>query len=374
MRIADLVAAMEAVAPLHLAEEWDNVGLLVGDLERRLVGPTLLTIDLSAVVLDEAIEMNAGAIVSYHPPIFAPLKKLTSESASGAILLRAVEHRIAVYSPHTALDAVSGGVTDWLLDQVGPSAGREALRASSGLGSGALCKVVVFVPESALSAVREAMGSAGAGVIGHYRSCSFFSKGTGSFMGDERTNPALGHRGRLEFVEEARLEMVCARAKVHAAVASMRAAHPYEEPAFDVYELVAPAAAGCGAGRIADLAVPVSLDEIADRLRRGLGSASLGVARAPGKGMARRAACVPGSGGSLLGDAVARGADLFITGEMKHHEVLAALEAGCSVILGGHTQTERGYLPVLAERLASIDRGFTPTVSAKDAAPIEWRE
>lgn len=378
MTIAELVRVLDSIAPPGLAEAWDNVGLLVGDPAATIPGegPVLATIDLDERVLDEAIEMNARLIVAYHPVLFTPMKRLTTASATGRVLMKCVRHGVAVYSPHTALDAAEGGVADWLLDVCGPTASRCAL--SPGERPGAV-KVAVFVPvepPEVLDRVRDAMAAAGAGRIGAYDTCSFRTMGVGSFRGDASSNPAVGAPGRLESVEEHRLEMVCTVPALGAVIAALRGAHPYEEPAFDIYPLAAPARTDIGAGRIGTLATPVSVSELAARVKRGLGVHAAQYAAAggdPARRVSRVAVC-PGSGASLLDAAASAGAgaEVFVTGEMKHHEVRSALERGISVVLAGHTETERGYLPVLARKLETAAPGVKVMVSREDRAPLGW--
>lgn len=378
MLTCDLVAAMNSIAPLHLAEEWDNVGLLVGDPARPLGGGVLLTIDLTAAVVEEALAMQAGAIIAYHPPIFRPLKSLTARSPQSAALLRLIESRIALFSPHTALDAAPGGVTDWLIDQAceAPPAQRVALTAAARIDPHQSHKIVTFVPKEALDKVRGALAAAGAGVIGHYELCSFSSEGTGTFRGDETSNPTIGSRGRLEHAPELRLEMVCGQSSLPAVIEALRAAHPYEEPAYDLYALAPKPQRTTGAGRLATLNAPDAVESIAQRLKSRLRSASMSIAMPDSKSQAEsarihRLAAVPGSGASLLDAAIDSGAVCFITGEMKHHEILHALDRGCSVILAGHTETERGYLPVLGERLNAINPDFRAAVSRRDHPPLQ---
>lgn len=377
MLVADLVRAMESLAPPRYAEAWDNVGLLVGEPARPLTGPVLLTIDLSPEVAEEAVRARAGAVIAYHPPIFAPLKRLVSRSPQSAVVPRMIESRITVYSPHTALDNAPGMLTDWLLDQcisrdghaAASNDGRAALVPAP--AADALCKVVVFVPASpndAVERVRAVMAAAGAGIIGNYESCSFASIGRGTFRGNDASKPAVGRAGALESVDELRLEMVCPAAAVSGVVAAMRAAHPYEEPAIDVYALAGRDDLRAGGGRVASLDSPTALTVIIERLKQRLGVGAVHLAQA--KATAARIACVPGSGASLLSAAITAGADCFVTGEMKHHEVLAALDGGCSVILAGHTETERPFLKVLGERLGSMGLGAQFMVSAADRAPL----
>jgi dinuclear metal center YbgI/SA1388 family protein len=381
MLVADLASAMASIAPPHLAEPWDNVGLLVGDVSRPLVGPVLLTIDLTDAVVDEAVESNTGAIVAYHPPIFTPLRRLDGSSPAARRLLRVIERGIAVHSPHTALDAVPGGVTDWLIAQACPDApgaqatglALEPLAPSAAPDPDQTHKIVVFLPRdhAVIDRVRHAMADAGAGRIGHYEQCAFAAEGVGTFRGGDASNPAIGTPGRLESVNEARLEMVCGEQALPAIVAAIRATHPYEEPAFDLFQRCPTPRARGGAGRMVTLDPRDSPAAIAQRLQQRLGATvSVAMPRArPATHDPRplRLAAVPGSGGSLLDAAVAAGATCFLTGEMKHHEVLGAIDRGCAVILAGHTETERGYLPTLAARLNAIHPEFAARPSAADA-------
>jgi hypothetical protein len=221
------------------------------------------------------------------------------------------------------------------------------------------------------------MAAAGAGVIGHYELCSFGVEGRGTFRGDAASNPAVGERGRLESVEEVRLEMVCGAGVLAAVVEALRGGHPYEEPAFDVYALVPKPRRGSGSGRIVTLSDPTTIEAIAGRLKARLGVAGVCVATpsapllARGACLVTRVAAVPGSGAGLLDAAIDAGAECFVTGEMKHHEVLGALDRRCAVILAGHTETERGFLPVLATRLNGINKEFDARVSRADAPPLK---
>jgi len=387
MLIADLVAAVEHIAPSRYAESWDNTGLILGDRARPIDGPVLLAIDFSPAVCEEAVKLRASAIIAYHPPIFSPIRRLTGESPRGAALLRAAASSIAVYSPHTALDAAPGGIADWLLDCAlhdAPPATvsrtdpknpqRRALVPHGSSDPARTHKLVTFVPAEPpglIEAIREALAKAGAGRIGEYDSCSFNVRGTGTFRGSEKSNPALGERGRLESVEELRLEMVCPARALPDVIAALRRAHPYEEPAFDVYRLEPAPEAAVGAGRIGTLGAPCDLKSLAARIRRNLGVGAVQVADAGGaRDAISRVAVCPGSGSALLAASADAGAQVFITGEMKHHDVLEALDRGVSVILAGHTETERGYLPHLGAALGARLPGARWIVSAADRAPL----
>jgi dinuclear metal center YbgI/SA1388 family protein len=376
MQVSDLVAAMGRLAPLRYAEPWDNVGLLVGDGAAALSGPVLLTVDLTEGVLAEARAAKCGAIVSYHPPLWEGVKRVTAETARGRVLLGAIRAGIAVYSPHTALDAVEGGVTDWLCE--GLSGGGEgkiagdtrAISPHIARDEMQEVKLVTFVPERQLEALRNALASAGCGIIGNYRVCSFAIPGSGTFMGGEGSKPTVGRPGRLEVNQELRLEMVCSKAALPLALETLKRFHPYEEPAVDVYELLGQPERHVGPGRRVVLDQAATLAELAERLKRHLGIAVVNIARAAEIDVPlTHVGVCPGSGAPLAGAARADGCQVFVTGEMKHHEMLDALNAGLSLILAGHTNTERGYLPRLAARLGNELRGVKILVSERDKSP-----
>jgi len=367
--VADLVRAMEAIAPLRHAASWDNVGLLLGDADRPLRS-VLLAIDLTAAVAAEARATGAGAVVAYHPPIFRPRKSLTTADPQGRALLSLASAGVAVHSPHTALDAAPGGLADWLVDGLGagttapiePAAERPAEEA---------VKIVTMVPEEAAAAVRESMAAVGAGRIGEYDLCSFEIRGEGTFRGSDASRPAIGRRGVLERVAEVRLEMPCGRDALPAALAALRRTHPYEEPPIEVHGLDPRPSTDAGAGRVRRLGAPARLGEVVERVKRRLGVEQVLVAAPHGlDAEVRSIGACPGAGGELLAAARAMGADLYLTGEMRHHDVLAASESGCAVVLAGHTNTERPFLPELAARLRSALDGVSVEVSAADRWPL----
>lgn len=372
---------MESVAPPSFAEPWDKVGLHVGRPLAELRPRILLTIDLTERVMREAEglgEGGAGAIIAYHPPIWEPMTRLTDATPRQRVLLRAIERGMAIYSPHTALDATPQGLNDWLCEGLsGVTRPGErvlgdcrALRAHAAVVPEQAVKIVTFVPGPEVERVRAALATAGAGIIGHYSVCSFTSSGTGTFLGDEKSRPSVGQPGRLESVEEVRLEMVCSKAALALAVETLRQFHPYEEPAIDVYELIAKPTRGVGAGRRLVLDHPVSVEVLAQRLKKHLGREHVRVASRDMKANVKTIGVCAGAGGDLAAIAAAEGCEVFVTGEMRHHDVLAALERGQSVILGEHTSTERGYLPRLAARIEALLPGVRCSVAQTDQDPL----
>jgi dinuclear metal center YbgI/SA1388 family protein len=390
MLVSQLTQHLESIAPLRLAEDWDNVGLIIGSPDQPVDGPILLTIDLTEAVAEEAVKEHASAIVAYHPPLFQPVKRLVSGPGSTPaqrVALAVIHAGIAVYSPHTALDAAAGGITDWLADgvldasdkaqraqgaRVHAGGDRRALRPYLRVEPTQEVKIVTFLPESSIDTVRGTLASAGAGIIGEYSLCSFTSQGTGTFHGSPSTSPAVGSAGRLESTPEIRLEMVCSRKALGLALQTLRSFHPYEEPAVDVYPLDPKPDRSVGVGRRLTLDRPATLDEICARLKRHLGVPAVQLAAPAGDSTrtVSRIALVPGAGASVAPLALADGCEVFVTGEMKHHEIHAAVASGMAVILGGHTATERGYLPTLKSRLQALVPALPVLIAKTDRDPI----
>lgn len=257
--LAQVIATLERLCPLHVAEAWDNVGLLLAPREdEHLVTTALLTVDLTAPVLDEAIEAGAELVIAYHPPIFAPLRRLGQGAPGTRALLRAVRHGIAIWSPHTALDAIEGGIADWLAGLLGPASGSVPIQPRADDGA-------------------------------------------------------------------------------------------------------------VGPGRLVELASPMELDAAVERLKSTLGLAAVRVAR--GERPVHTVAVCPGAGGSLF--EALKAPDLYVTGEMRHHDVLAKVARGASVILTEHTNCERGYLPHFAARISAEHPELRLVVSRRDRDPLQ---
>lgn len=380
MIVQELVDAMESIAPRKLKEDWDKVGLQLGAPQREITGPILLTIDLTERVLQEAIDAKAGAIVAYHPPIFSPLESLTDRTHTERIVRGCAEAGIAIYTPHTALDAAEGGITDWLCEGVSAPVGEvregfiqgdcRALIPAIGGEPDREVKVITFVPSEHADQLRAALGTAGAGGIGKYKLCSFNTKGEGTFLPDEGANPTIGEIGSLTRVKETRIEMVCSKRALAIVIETLKQFHPYETPAYDIVELYPEPVRRVGPGRRLVLDRPASIETIADRLKHHLDRSRIRYALAPeheSKTHAfRTIAIVPGSGGMLWKDARDQGCELFITGEMTHHNILAARQSGISILLAGHTNTERGYLPRLRTRLQELLPSASLILSVSD--------
>jgi len=345
--VAQIAEAVERIAPASLAEEWDNCGLQVGDPAAEADG-VLVALTPLPEVLDEAEETGADFLLFHHPLIFDPLKTLETASYPGDLLARAIQNGLAVYSAHTSYDAAPQGVSVALAEALGLG---EPLRVVS--ARGALRKVVVFVPEENVDAVAQALAEAGACVIGDYTECTFRTRGTGTFRGGEEANPYLGEKGRLEKVEEVRLETVVPAHAVRHAVEAATAAHPYEEVALDVYP-VEGYPEGYGYGRVGTLHEPLTAEELRAHVSDSLGFPARVVADPEQGRRIERVAALGGSGGSFISEIATSGAHACVTGDVGYHDALLAESLGLTVIDAGHAATELPSLQPLAVRLAGL--------------------
>src|SRR5262245_36224402 len=230
--VADVIQFLDEFAPLSLAADWDNVGLLLGDRDRD-VHRVMTCLTVTPETAAEAVESSAELIVAHHPIMFRGIKRLTGDSSEGRTLLSLARAGVSVFSPHTAFDNTRDGINDRLAARLG----LEDVKPLRSQTSEVRFKIVVFVPDSDLARVSDAMLSAGAGNVGQYTECSFRGLGTGTFFGSDHSNPTVGQKGRREEATEWRLEAVCGVADISQVVQAIRQSHSYEEPAFDVYPL-----------------------------------------------------------------------------------------------------------------------------------------
>lgn len=363
-RVSHVCEALGVIAPLHLAQSWDNVGLLAGDPSRP-VKSVMLCIDLTPDVAAEAAQKKAAMVMAYHPPIFKSITRITAASGGAEqAVFRCVENGIAVYSTHTALDAAAGGTNDVLAQMCGIRQSDPVEYIDAGQTE---CKIVVFVPGDEVDAVADAMFRAGAGRIGDYQKCSYRLDGVGTFLGSDTTHPTVGCTGTFERVPETRLEMVCPKCRLAAVLDALVAAHSYEEPAFDVYPLTARPVRGIG--RVGQLPRPITLAGLARKLARCCSRRCV-QAVGPLDRTVRRAVIVVGAAGSLPFQLALTPDDVIITGEMRHHDALTVLRRGCSAIALGHWTSERPVLAAVGARLTELLPNVRVVISQQDREPF----
>ena len=358
VRIQDIVGLLNTLYPPVLAEEWDNVGLQVGD-PTAVVSRVAVALDPSPVAVEEAIKLGAELLVCHHPLIFRPLKQVTTKDETGRLVGIALRAGLSIMAAHTNLDRAHNGLNDWLAQTL-DLAETLPLETPAGL----LFKLIVFVPVEHQDAVAEALFDAGAGHVGDYDRCSFRGPGNGTFRPSAGTNPFIGRIGEVESVDEVRLEVLVPKEALSRVVNRLLKAHPYEEVAYDVIPIVNNRT-DIGLGRIGRLANASSLDEVLSQIKSALKVETLRVA-GPGDGIIKKVAVCGGSGASLLQAASRQGADLLLTGDVSYHDARRAEELGLTVVDAGHFATEHIAVAPLTRALKAEakERGLDFEVSA----------
>jgi dinuclear metal center YbgI/SA1388 family protein len=369
--VQDWLALVHDRYPPAEAASWDHVGLQVGDpawpVERVLV-----SLDVTTAVLEEAIAGPPTLLLAHHPLLFRPLASLTPATPSGRLALLAARHQVAVAAAHTNLDVThdGAGTNDPVVQALDL---RDVAPLTTELRDGERAKLVTFVPAEAVDAVLDAVSAAGAGRIGAYERCSFRVRGTGTFRPLPGADPYSGEGlGQDAEEDEFRLEVELPTRRAGAVVRALLAAHPYDEVAYDLVPLVDGATVGFG--RTGRLPTPLALAEVADRIRERLPAPHLRVAGDPERRV-ERVAIVGGAGDSLLGAALAAGVDVYVTGDLRHHVTLDAVEQGLALIDAGHHATEVAAMPAWIDRLAAAgrDRSLTAPVVASSVPTVPWR-
>ncbi|HER08902.1 MAG TPA: Nif3-like dinuclear metal center hexameric protein [Bacteroides sp.] len=363
IQLQEITSYLESLAPVSYQESYDNSGLQVGDPVMEING-ILVTLDVTEAVVEEVAGLGYNLIVSHHPVIFGGLHSVTGKTEPERVVLRAIRNNIAIYSGHTNFDAIREGVS-------GAMAGRLGLvdRRILDPVKGRLKKLVVFVPEAHLEKVRGAMFEAGAGQIGAYDRCSFNLEGTGTFRGSEESNPFVGEKGKMHREPEIRVETILPDHLAGKVVEAMIRAHPYEEVAYDIYPLDN-AYEKAGMGMVGSLEEPMEeaafLNFVKDRFHAGVirHSALLG------RPVAKVALC-GGSGSFLLGRAIASGADVFLTGDVKYHEFFRA-EGRIVVMDIGHYESEQFTRDLFYDLLMKKFPKFAIRLSETHTNPIKY--
>jgi dinuclear metal center YbgI/SA1388 family protein len=352
--VAEVIRALEARYPLASAQSWDAPGLACGD-PAEPAARVMFAVDPVAAVLDEAIAWQADLLVTHHPLLLRGVHGVGADTYKGRIIHRAIRAGVALYSAHTNADQADPGVSDAIAVALG-------LREVSPLEPGVtpeMDKYQVMVPTDAVAQVIDAMAAAGAGRIGNYDRAAFIAAGTGTFRPLPGANPTIGGIGAIEEVPEAVINMIAPRAARAPVVAALLAAHPYEEPAYDVLELVGPPATS-GIGRIGALPVPMTLRSFAGLVAATLPATHHGVRVAgPADLEVTRVALCGGAGDSLLAAARGAGASVYLTSDLRHHPAGEHLEAGGPALVDvSHWAAEWMWLPQ-AERALRADLAAT---------------
>ncbi len=361
--LASFVSWIEQLIPLSYQEEYDNSGLQVGDPDTE-VSSVLLTVDVTPEVMAEAHHHGCDLVLSHHPVIFRPLRRLTYGSNSEKCVAAALRNNISIYSAHTNFDNLGNGVSHILAEKIGLQK-IEVLEPVKGR----LMKLVTYVPGSHADAVREALFAAGAGHIGNYDRCSFNIPGEGTYRAGEGSDPFLGGVGEYHREPEVRIEVVVPSHLQRACVNAMVSAHPYEEVAWDLFALENEYR-GAGSGAIGTLPQPVTGEELLGQLSRVTGGRPIRYSGDSDRSVTRVAVC-GGAGAGLTESAIRAGADAFITGDIKYHTFL---EAPKELLLAdiGHYESEKFSLEILHDMIQKKFPNFALRFSEIKTNPINF--
>ena len=363
MLLQDIVQHLETIAPLPYQESYDNAGLITGDRTAE-ISSALVTLDVTEEVLDEAILKKYGMIISHHPLVFKGIKRITGSNEVERCLIKAIKHDIAIYAAHTNLDSITGGVNSKICDKIG----LENCRILSPVKN-ELIKLVTYVPGDQIEKVREALFSAGAGVIGNYDQCSYSSSGAGTFRGKEGSNPYVGTKGFLHTEPEFRLETVVPRHLTAKVVSALNSSHPYEEVAYDLVPLENDFSS-VGSGMIGELHTPSEEIGFLNQVKQLFGCQMIKHTALLGRKIKKIAVC-GGSGSFLISKAIAEGADLFISADFKYHDYF---EADKRIVLAdiGHYESEQFTKEVLKEIILKKFPTFALHLSDVKTNPVSY--
>ena len=345
--VKEILAALEAKWPHVWALPEDRVGLQVGDPEKP-VDRLLVALEASEAVVEEARSRGAGLLLTHHPLIYRPLEEIREDQAAGSLLALVIRAGLAVACCHTNLDVAPGGLNDHLahmlkLTQVEPLAE---------VGSEPYCKLTVFVPVGYEEQVRQALFLEGAGVIGNYRHCSFAARGQGTYLPLAGARPFKGEIAELSRAEESRLEVLVPESRLAAAVSALKAAHPYEEVAFDLYPLKNPGKP-LALGRVGRWPEPLAWEAAVARLKEAFGTPAVRLWGRP-PAVVDKVAVLGGSGGDLAAQAHGKGAQLFVTGEVRHHQITPWAWEDFAVAEMGHFASEVIFMPAWGEQIKEL--------------------
>lgn len=369
--VGDVIALLEDWYPPYRADDWDRVGLVCGD-PAEPVERIVLAVDPVQAVTQQAVATNSDLLVVHHPLYLRGTSSVAATDPKGRVVHDLIRNGCALYAAHTNADAPRWGVSDSLALALG----LEDVVPLEADPVEPMDKLVVFVPTEAAEVVRRAITDAGAGAIGDYAECTFTSAGEGRFRPLPGSSPHVGSVGELETVAEVRIESVLPRSRRRAVLQAMHRAHPYEEPAYDVFELADLLDDARGSGRIGTLKEPMSLQAFAERVRHVLPQTAHGVRVAgdPDQVVHTIALC-GGAGDFLLNRAHSVGADVYLTSDLRHHPASEAREHGSLALIDvAHWAAEWTWLPVLADRLRTAlgERGDSVEVRISEIVTDPW--
>jgi len=364
MNISTIIAHLETLAPISLQESYDNSGLIVGNLAAE-IDAALLCLDSTEEVIEEAIQLGCNLVIAHHPIVFSGLKSLTGKNYIERTILKAIKNDIAIYAIHTNLDNVSNGVNRKIAEKLKLNDIRILSPKKSKLS-----KLVFFCPTAQVEKVRKAVFEAGAGTIGEYDFCSFNINGLGTYRAGIEANPFAGEKGEIHQEEEIRVEVIVPSYLEKGVAKALLAVHPYEEVAFDFYELKNDWR-DIGSGMIGELEKPIQVGQFLDDLKVQIKTACIRHTDPVNEKIQRVAVC-GGSGSFLLNAAIAQKADVFITADYKYHQFFDA-DGKIMIADVGHFESEQYTPELLHEYINEKIPNFASYLSKVNTNPINYR-
>lgn len=363
MIVQDVINHLEELAPLSYAEDFDNVGLLVGNKKNKVSG-VLVTLDTLEAVVDEAIEKNCNLIVSFHPIVFKGLKSFTGKSYVERVVMKAIKHDISIFAIHTALDNALQGVNDKICEQLG-LVNKKILIPQVGT----IKKLTTYVPSENAEKLREALFNAGAGAIGNYNNCSFNVSGVGTFNGNENSNPTIGEKGVTQQEEEIKLTVTFQKHLESKILQALFKNHPYEEVAYEVTTLENKNQ-HIGMGMIGEFEKQIPESTFLEHLKSKMQTKCIRHSALLDKPI-KKVAVLGGSGSFAINAAKAAGADAFVTADLKYHDFFTAEN---SILLAdiGHYESEQYTKNLLVAYLTKKIPNFAIILSNTNTNPVKY--
>ncbi len=363
MKIKDITNCIEEIAPLSYAEDFDNVGLLIGDFDTNVTG-VLVTLDTLETIIDEAIEKKCNLIVSFHPIIFSGLKKLNGKNYVEKVVLKAIKNDIAIYAMHTALDNSIIGVNAKICEILGLINTKILIPQKH-----TIKKLTTYAPTANAEKVRQALFDAGAGMIGNYENCSFNTNGIGTYKGNENSNPSIGKKGEIHSEKETLISVIFEKHKEQNILAELFKAHIYEEVAYDIVEITN-LNQEIGLGMIGELEEEVNEIDFLKFVQKTMNSKGIRHSKLIDKPI-KRVAVLGGSGSFAINNAIQSGADMYITSDIKYHEFYKA-ENKLVIADIGHYESEQFTKNLLVDILTKKFPNFAIILSQKNTNPIYY--
>ncbi len=363
MKVKEVTDILETLAPLAYAEDFDNVGLLVGNSEANVTG-ILVTLDTLEVVVDEAIANNCNLIVSFHPIIFVGLKKLTGSNYVEKTVMKALQNNIHIYSMHTALDNCSNGVNAKICEVLGLTNTKILIPQK-----GTIKKLTTYAPTGDVNAVKTSLFDAGAGSIGNYKNCSFISNGIGSYLPQENANPKNGKIGELHHENETQINVTFAKANQTKILQALYKSHPYEEVAYEITTLEN-TNQNIGMGMIGEIQQPMAEELFLKSVKTKMNIEHIRHTELLGKKV-KKVAVLGGSGAFAIKIAISSGADVFITSDIKYHQFYEA-ESKLIVADIGHYESEQFTKNLIVDYLTKKIPNFAIRLSESKTNPIKY--